>query len=106
VHEKLDAHEELLSKSQLDNYYAAFRQQFSPEVLQALEGKALLEKIHGRRALRDSLVYWLEFKNDEEFPSKFDSISGGSAVKVDIHYRDETQTWRTSSPQKARGTLR
>ena len=91
MHEKLDAHEELLSKSLLDNCYAAFRQQFGPEVLQALEGKALLEKIHGRRALRDSLVYWLEFKNDEEFPSKFDSISGGSAVKSGIHYRDETQ---------------
>ena len=57
MHEKLDAREELLSKSQLDNYYAAFRQPFGPEVLQALEGKALLEKIHGRRGSRDSLVY-------------------------------------------------
>ena len=57
MHEKLDAHEELLSKSLLDNYYAAFRQQFGPEVLQALEGKALLKKIHGRRGSRDSLVY-------------------------------------------------
>jgi hypothetical protein len=26
-------------------------------VLQALEGKALLEKIHGRRGSRESLVY-------------------------------------------------
>ena len=39
MHEKLEAHEELLSKSLLDNYYAAFRQPFGPEVLQALEGK-------------------------------------------------------------------
>ena len=57
MHEKLEAHEELLSKSLLDNYYAAFRQPFGPEVLQALEGKALLEKIHGRRGSRDRLVY-------------------------------------------------
>jgi len=33
---------------------------------------------HGNR---DSLVYWLEFKDDEEFPAIFGSIAGGSALK-------------------------
>lgn len=101
-YEELDAREELLSKPQLDNCYAAFRQQFGPEVLQDLDGKALLEKIHGRRGARDSLVYWLEFKNDEEFPARFGSISGGSALKFGIYYRNETETWRTGSPQTQR----
>jgi 5-methylcytosine-specific restriction enzyme B len=99
-HEKLDVQEELLSKVQLDDYYAIFRQQFCPEVLQGLDGEALLEKVHGRRGSRDSLVYWIEFKNDEEFPARFGSISGGNALKFGIYYRNETQTWRTGSPQK------
>jgi hypothetical protein len=34
---------------------------------------------HGNR---ESLVYWLEFKNDDEFPGQmFGSIAGGSAHK-------------------------
>ena len=99
-HEKLDAQVKLLSKSQLDNYYATFRQQFGPEALQDLDREALLEKIHGRGGSRDSLVYWLEFKDDEELPARFGSISGGSALKFGIYYRGETQTWRTGSSRK------
>src|SRR5215203_50214 len=101
-HERLDAREELLSKSKRDSCYAAFRQQFGPEVLRGLDGEALLEKIHGRGGPRDSLVYWLEFKNDEEFTARFGSILGGSALKFGIFYRNETQTWRTGSPQNQR----
>jgi len=39
---------------------------------------------HGNR---DSLVYWLEFKDDEEFPASFGSIAGGSALKFGIYRR-------------------
>ena len=48
---------------------------------------------HGNK---DSLVYWLEFKNDEEFPAHFGSISGGSAFKFGIFRRKETGTWVTA----------
>ena len=44
---------------------------------------------------RDSLVYWLEFKNDEEFDTRsFGSIAGGSALKFRIFRRKETGNWQ------------
>jgi 5-methylcytosine-specific restriction enzyme B len=55
--------------------------------LQDLDGETLLEKIHGRGGARDSLVYWLEFKDDEELPARCGSISGGSALKFGINSR-------------------
>jgi len=91
---------ELLTKAQLDAYYAAFRRRFGPEVLANLDGEALLSAMHDH-GNRDSLVYWLEFKNDDEFPTmQFGSISGGSALKFGIYKRNETGTWMTGSPQK------
>ena len=44
---------------------------------------------------RDSLVYWLEFKNDEEFPGLLGSIAGGSALKFGIYRNKETGAWMT-----------
>jgi 5-methylcytosine-specific restriction enzyme B len=44
--------------------------------------------------LKESLVYWLEFKNDDEFPGpKFGSIAGGSAHKFGLFRRKETGQW-------------
>jgi len=46
---------------------------------------------HGNR---ESLVYWLEFKNDDEFPGPaFGSIAGGSAHKFGLFRRRETEQW-------------
>jgi 5-methylcytosine-specific restriction protein B len=90
---------ELLSPARLEESYAAFRSRFSPEKLQSLDGHALLEAMH-THGNKDSLVYWLEFKNDEEFPGpKFGSISGGSAFKFRIFRRSDTQQWVKGSPQ-------
>ena len=91
---------ELLSKTQLDAYYATFRRRFGPEVLANLDGEALLTTMH-EHGNRDSLVYWLEFKNDDEFPGlPFGSIAGGSALKFGLYKRNETGAWMTGSPQK------
>lgn len=99
-HEAMQGRGELLAKSQLDAYYATFRRRFGPEVLANLDGEALLSVMH-EHGNRDSLVYWLEFKNDDEFPGTlFGSISGGSALKLGIYKRNETGTWMTGSPQK------
>ena len=50
---------------------------------------------------RDSLMYWLEFKDDEEFHSPwFGSIAGGSSFKLGLFRRKETGIWTTGSPQK------
>jgi 5-methylcytosine-specific restriction protein B len=90
---------ELLSVPRLEDCYAAFRGRFAPEKLQALDGLALLEVMH-THGNKDSLVYWLEFKNDDEFPGpSFGSISGGSAFKFRIFRRADTQQWVKGSPQ-------
>src|SRR6516164_6398499 len=94
-HKKLTADGKLLSKPQLEGYYQTFRSRFGPEVLERLDGLDLLETMHGL-GTKDSLVYWLEFKNDDEFPARFGSIAGGSAFKFGIFRRKETATWVTA----------
>ena len=69
------------------------------EVLKRLGGEELLNLMHARPS-KDSLVYWLEFKNDEEFPAKFGSIAGGSALKFGFYWRQKTGAWMTGSPLK------
>ncbi len=79
--------------------YARFRQKFGPDVLREMSGEALLRFLHGR-GTKDSLVYWLEFKNDEELPGIFGSIAGGSALKFGIYQSTETEHWMTGHPHK------
>lgn len=94
-HKKLTADGRLLSKPQLDACYQTFRSRFGPDVLAKLDGEELLETMHAH-GNKDSLVYWLEFKNDDEFPARFGSISGGSAFKFGVFRRKETGTWVTA----------
>src|SRR6266436_6239274 len=77
------------SREKLKEYYATFRGRFAPEMLRRLDGEELLNTMHAH-GNHDSLVYWLEFKNDEEFPAFFGSISGGSALKFGIYRSKET----------------
>jgi 5-methylcytosine-specific restriction enzyme B len=58
---------------------------------------------HGNR---DSLVIWLEFKNDEEFPAIFGSIAGGSALKFGIYRSKETGAWMTGHSTRFVGSPR
>lgn len=89
--QRLKAEGRLLSRAQLDGYYATFRERFGPEVLANLDGEALLETMHGRE---DSLVYWLEFKNDDEFKTRpLGGIGGGSADKFGLFRRVKTEAW-------------
>jgi 5-methylcytosine-specific restriction protein B len=103
THQRLYDAGELATREQLSRYYATFKDRFGPEVLQSLDGIVLLETMHAhRRDNRNSLVYWLEFKNDDEFPAIFGSIAGGSALKFGIYRRKETGAWMTGSPQSQR----
>ena len=97
THQKLDNQGELPSKSQLAQYYETFRSRFGPEKLGNLDGLALLETMHDH-SNKDSLVYWLEFKDDDELPAFFGSIAGGSALKFGIYKRKETGAWMTGHP--------
>src|SRR5262245_12161712 len=94
-YEQMNAEGKLLSPTQLDGFYSTFRSRFGPDVLSNLDGEALLETMHAH-GNRDSLVYWLEFKNDDEFPNRFGSIAGGSALKFGIFRRRETGEWQKS----------
>ena len=59
----------------------AFQDKFSPAKLAELDGAALLEKLHARNVEAKCLMYWLEFKDDDEFRGgRMGSIGGGSAV--------------------------
>ena len=93
-HQKLLLEGALLPDEALDAQYRLFRERFGPAVLKSLEGEPLLTLMHDS-GNRDSLVYWLEFKDDEEFGTRnFGSISGGSALKFRLFRRKETGLWQ------------
>lgn len=89
---------QLIPLARLQQYYDAFRERFGPEQLRSRDGNSLLEYMHGN-GNPDSLVYWLEFKNDDEFPNAFGSISGGSAHKFGIFRNSQTGLWMSGAPQ-------
>jgi 5-methylcytosine-specific restriction protein B len=98
-YQTLESKGELLSQEQLARYFRIFRAKFGPDKLMNLGDEALLESVY-TFGNRDSLVYWLEFKNDDEFPSiSFGSIAGGSAFKYGLFRKKETGVWTTGSPQ-------
>jgi len=86
----------------LKDNYELFRSRFGPEQLQSLDGEALLENLFNH-SNRDSLVYWLEFKNDDEFSTNaFGGIGGGSAFKFGIFRRSDDGEWITGHPKDMR----
>ncbi|MCC7535387.1 MAG: AAA family ATPase [Deltaproteobacteria bacterium] len=97
----LRAKGKLLARDVLERGYATFRRTFGPEVLAGLDGEALLSRMH-EHGRTDSLVYWLEFKNDDELPAVFGSIAGGSALKFGIYRRKETGAWMVGPAMKQR----
>ena len=101
IQKDLDTKGKLLSKAKLAEYRDTFRGRFGPEKLRNLDGEALLVTMHDH-GNRDSLVYWLEFKSDEEFPASFGSIAGGSALKFGVYKRSDTGVWMTGSPMNQR----
>src|SRR5258708_6864828 len=96
--QSLERDGKLLSDDQLAHYYDTFRGRFGPDKLSNLDGEALLETMHSH-GNKDSLVYWLEFKDDEEFPARFGSIAGGSAFKFGLFRKKETGKWTTGDPK-------
>lgn len=86
---------DLMTKERLSRCYALFRERFGPDRLDSLDGEALLNTMHAH-GNQDSLVYWLEFKSDEEFPTRsFGSILGGSALKFGLYKSKDSGEWMT-----------
>ncbi|MDI3287336.1 AAA family ATPase [Polyangium sp. 15x6] len=96
-HARLVESGSLPSEADLRRYYDTFAAKFGPAALRRLDGVELLETLHAH-GNKDSLVYWLEFKNDPELPAIFGSIAGGSALKFGLYKRKETGRWMTGSP--------
>ena len=95
---KLKSEDKLLGERQLAGYLDTFRERFGPDQLAKIDGAELLERVHNQ-SNKESLVYWLEFKNDDDFPTpRFGSIAGGRALKFTIFYRKEANSWMGRSP--------
>ena len=96
-YESLPKDGELITDERATECYTLFRDRFGPERLRNLDGEVLLNTMHAH-GNKDSLVYWLEFKSDAEFPTrKFGSISGGSALKFGIYKNQDSGEWMTGS---------
>lgn len=99
--QKLESEGNLPSSAELEGYRRNFRERFGPDRLAQLDGETLLEMMHMHG--KDSLVYWLEFKDDEEFRNRtFGGIGGGTALKFGLFRRRETGAWVTGSAQNQR----
>ncbi len=99
-YESLQKRGELMTKERLSECYAIFRERFGPERLKSLDGEVLLNTMHAH-GNQDSLVYWLEFKSDAEFPTRqFGSIAGGSALKFGLYRSKDSGEWMAGHPSK------
>jgi MoxR-like ATPase len=99
LYDKLYAENKLVVGEKLNGYYETFRNKFGPDKLLALDSEALLFAMKGSKE-HDSLIYWLEFKNDAEFPSiSFGSIAGGSPYKYGLFRKGDTGKWISGQPR-------
>lgn len=99
TYDKMLEDEKLISLDELREEYSLFQRKFSPERLKGLDGEALIETMFNV-SNRDSLTYWLEFKNDDEFNTyTYGSIAGGSAYKFVMFKRRKDNKWVTGNPQ-------
>ena len=99
TYKKLLGDGKFLSEEKLKESYEIFRNNFGPEKLKSLDGEVLLNTIFNH-SNRTSLVYWLEFKNDDELQTgRFGGIGGGSALKFVIYKRKEDGMWMTGNPR-------
>lgn len=102
TYQKMLGENKSMTEEKLKESYELFRNKFGPEKLKGLDGETLLETMfnHGNRG---SLVYWLEFKNDDELQTgHFGGIGGGSALKFGIYKRKEDGKWITGNPNDMR----
>ena len=99
LHRELHASGELRFQETLEGYYKTFRMRFGPDALLSHDGEDLLSLV--QEMTRDGMMYWLEYKNDDEFPAIFGSISGGSAAKYGFYRRRETGEWTIGTGRAA-----
>jgi 5-methylcytosine-specific restriction protein B len=89
-----------MTPARIEQQTGLFRDRFGPAALRQIDGEALLKLMHGRDDPdQRCLMYWLEFKNDEEFTGyRFGGIGGGAAMKYGIYQRQSDHEWMGGSP--------
>lgn len=94
-----DGFEFSITTEQIQDALNDFKNNYSPEVLEALDDNNLLQSIfYSEGDNTKALCCWLEM--NKECKSLFGSISGGSAYKFGLFQKKETGIWTTGSPQK------
>lgn len=86
---------DFLTPQKINESIGRFRARFGPTQLRNVDGEALLRLMHGREDVpARSLMYWLEYKSDDEFPGmRFGGIRGGTALKFGVFQRAEDNAW-------------
>ena len=102
TYQKMLGENKFVADDILKENYEVFANHFGPDKLKGLDGELLLETLFNH-SNKGSLVYWLEFKNDDEFQTnRFGGIAGGSAFKFSLYKRKEDGKWITGSPKDAK----
>lgn len=76
---------ESFEKVEMEDMFSNFQEEFSPEVLQNLEGNDILNKLFLHDGDKTTLMYNLEYNN---LYNSAGSISGGSAAKYNLFKSD------------------
>ena len=76
-----------------------FKDSFSPEILESLEGADIINKIFSHDEDKSNLCYFLEFSKDYTFAG---SIAGGSAFKFGLFKHKSTGEWTIGPPKNSK----
>lgn len=100
IEERIKTKHEKIKESLPDfgKYYGEFRDKFSPEMLQSVDGEELLKYIFLSSDNKDNMCWWLEF--NKEVREYFGSIRSGTAYKYGLFYSQDKGAWVTGSSQK------
>ncbi|MHA1250404.1 MAG: McrB family protein [Candidatus Helarchaeota archaeon] len=93
--------ENFKTKEELEGYIQYFKEKFGDKGLK-MEGKELLYKIHGpyREDEEQSLVYWLENKDDDEFPNYFGGCRVGNSGHYQVYFSPPDNCWKNKDFKK------
>ena len=83
-------------QNDVEEVFIRFKEQFSPEILEGLEGEDIINKIFLHDSDKTTLCYNLEFSS--EFMRG--GIGGGSAFKYSLFKANKNHKWTTGSSQK------
>ncbi len=92
TYQAMEDNDELIPLDKINQSLSSFQERFGPGQLAKLEGETLLTAMHANG--KDSMVRWLEFKDDDEFRTyAFGGIGGGFALSYGLYERAADGSW-------------